>query len=73
MQLTITPHAVYKLRQAGITSLDTAPWEQEAFLYAPGWMPVAAGEAAAIEVVIQSNCDEPLAEGDTRELVVAIG
>jgi len=61
VQLTITPHAVYKLRQAGITSLDTAPWEQEAFLHAPGWVPIGPGEAAAIEVVVQSNRDEPLA------------
>ncbi|MGD9495657.1 MAG: hypothetical protein AB7Y46_05040 [Armatimonadota bacterium] len=35
VQLTITPHAVYKLEQAGITSLDTAPWEAQARLHAP--------------------------------------
>ncbi|MEA3401811.1 MAG: hypothetical protein U9R79_11275 [Armatimonadota bacterium] len=58
VQLTITPHAVYKLKQAGITSLDTSRWEEAAFLHAPGWVPVGDGAPAALQVLVESNRDE---------------
>jgi len=60
VQLTITPHAVYKLKQAGITSLDTSEWEEAARLYTPGWVPVERGKQAQLYAIIESNRDEPL-------------
>ncbi len=59
-QLTLSPHIIYKLKQAGITSLDTAQWEAEASLRAPGFVPVEAGGAIALPVTVTSHRDDPL-------------
>ena len=59
--LTLTPHAVYKLKQAGITSLDTAQWESGIRLQAPGWVSVEPGRDVAVPVTAINNRDQKFA------------
>ncbi len=59
VQLTVTPHAVYKLRQAGITSLDTAQWEAPVGLGA-GFVPVEPGRPVSLPITLTSHRDRGL-------------
>ena len=59
VQLTLTPHAVYKLRQAGITSLDTAQWESPVGLGA-GFVPVEPGRPISLPITVTSHRDHSL-------------
>lgn len=56
-RLALTPHAVYKLKQAGITSLDTARWQAPVRLEA-GFVPVEPGAPVAAMVTVASNRDD---------------
>jgi len=57
VQLTITPHTVYNLKQAGITSLDTVQWEASVRLQA-GFVPVEPGAPIGVPVTVTSNRDQ---------------
>ncbi|MFO8079019.1 MAG: hypothetical protein R6V07_01830 [Armatimonadota bacterium] len=58
-QLTLSPHIIYKLKQAGITSLDTGAWESPVRLEA-GFVPVEPGEPVMLPVTVASNRDRTL-------------
>ncbi|MGI5818847.1 MAG: hypothetical protein ACOX9R_12205 [Armatimonadota bacterium] len=60
-QLILSPHIIYKLKQAAITSLDTLRWEAEARLQVPGFIAVAPGGPVSVPLTVVSQRDHPIA------------